>query len=114
MGINFDDFWIVGSVRIRASAPDPYAGLRGRAYIAARKLDQRPLEKIESQAAADAKAESAKNLIKAINQRPALAGRGVTRFVHLTGSKEFLTDSCDRRFFVIEQPQLPRKLRRAK
>lgn len=32
------DYSDTGAVRIRASAPDPLSGLRGHAYIAARKL----------------------------------------------------------------------------
>jgi len=34
-----DDQWIVGAVRVRAAAADPFAGLRGHAYIAARGLN---------------------------------------------------------------------------
>jgi len=34
-----DDQWIAGPVRVRASAADPFAGLRGHDYIAARKLN---------------------------------------------------------------------------
>jgi hypothetical protein len=35
-----DAQWSVGSVRVRASAADPFDGLRGHAYIAARNLNK--------------------------------------------------------------------------
>jgi hypothetical protein len=102
MGINFDDFWTLGSVRTRAKAPDPFAGLRGRAYIAARKLDKKPLEKIESQADAEAKSEARENLIKAINQRPAIAVGGQI-FLLASGSTDWLPGKGDRRWFLLPE-----------
>jgi hypothetical protein len=65
--IDYDDFWTVGVVRTRAKAFDPYAGLRGRAYIQARKLDQNRVKRIDAKATATAKSESGKNLINALN-----------------------------------------------
>lgn len=45
--------WTTGEVRVRASAPDLYAGLRGHAYIAVRGLNQ-PVERIVNQDSVDA------------------------------------------------------------
>lgn len=65
--INHDEFWRTGAVRIRANAPDPFAGLRGRAYISARRLDK-PVGKLQDSKAEAALREAEKNLIKAINE----------------------------------------------
>lgn len=97
-----DLFSFPGPVRIRASAPDPFAGLRGRAYIAARKLDK-PVARIDDPAAANAKNESRENLISAINQRSAPASR-TPKFVLASGSMEFLNESGDRRFWAVHLP----------
>ena len=102
MGVNFDDFWIVGSVRVRAKAPDPFAGLRGRAYITARKLGQMPLKKIESPADAEAKGESRANLVKAINQRPAVAVGGQI-FCLASGSTDWLPGHGARRWLPLPE-----------
>lgn len=48
MPIDYDQLWIPGAVRIRASAPDPYAGLTGHAYIKARGLGAAPIERIDA------------------------------------------------------------------
>lgn len=39
-------------VRVRASAPDPLAGLKGRDYIRARNLDQ-PVQRVQTSAQSD-------------------------------------------------------------
>ena len=41
------DNWTVGPARVRASSPDPYAGLRGHAYIAARGLNK-PVQRLDT------------------------------------------------------------------
>jgi hypothetical protein len=108
MGVNFNDFWILGSVRVRAKAPDPFAGLRGRAYITARKLGQMPLKKIESPADAEAKRESRENLVKAINQRPATAVGGQI-FWLASGSVDWLPEKSDRRWFPLPELTMEEK-----
>ena len=42
-----DDDWTVGWVRVRASTLDPFEGLRGHAYIAARGLNK-PVERLDA------------------------------------------------------------------
>ncbi|MGB6054626.1 MAG: hypothetical protein WBG17_05240 [Burkholderiaceae bacterium] len=71
-----ESYWIPGKVRVRASAPDPLCGLRGHAYIAARGLGK-PAARLPADDEAERAAARA-NLIKAINQRPALPGEGNT------------------------------------
>lgn len=48
MAIDYDELWIPGAVRIRASAPDPYAGLKGRDYIKARGLGVGHVQRIDA------------------------------------------------------------------
>lgn len=48
MSIDYDQFWILGVVRIRASKPDPYAGLRGHDYIKARGLGATPIQRLDA------------------------------------------------------------------
>ena len=101
--VNFDDFWQVGPVRTRAKALDPFAGLRGRAYIAARMLGQNPIERLDAKATAEAKDQSRKNLIKAINAQPLNAAvKG--KVVFASGSKSELKEQHRvRRFSVVKQ-----------
>ena len=102
MTVNFDDFWQLGPVRTRAKALDPFAGLRGRAYIAARMLGQNPVERLDSKATAEAKEQSRKNLIKAINARP-LDASVKSEVVLASGSKTALKRHGDRRFSVVQK-----------
>jgi hypothetical protein len=101
MGINFDNFWILGSVRIRASAPDPFAGLRGRAYIAARKLDQRRIERFDAKSTAETKSEFRKNLMNAVNRYPAVRIGGNTYWL-ASGSLDFLPNPA-RRYYLLPE-----------
>jgi hypothetical protein len=48
MPIDYDQLWIPGAVRIRASAPDPYAGLTGHAYIKARGLGVGHVQRLDA------------------------------------------------------------------
>ena len=102
MAVNFDDFWQLGAVRTRAKALDPFAGLRGRAYIAARGLGQTSVERIDSKATAEAKDQARQNLINAINQRP-LDASVKSKFMFTSGSKDFLNSNDDRRFWVVKK-----------
>jgi len=71
---NIDYAWAIGRISTRANAPDPFAGLRGRAYISARKLDQCEIRKIKDARVEAALREGQEALIEAINQ-PARADR---------------------------------------
>jgi hypothetical protein len=97
-----DDALFTGFMRVRVSAPDPLSGLRGSAYIAARKLGQWQRETIKAQEAAEADAEAEQQRIKSINQRPASAGQGRTNIVFMTGSADPLPGvNGNRRFMVV-------------
>jgi rRNA processing protein Krr1/Pno1 len=48
MPVDYDQLWVPGSVRIRASAPDPYAGLKGRDYIKARGLGVGHVQRLDA------------------------------------------------------------------
>jgi hypothetical protein len=103
-----DPCWSPGAVRIRAKAFDPFAGLRGRAYIAARQLDQNRVKRLDSKATAEAQSISRKK------QEKALAGPAPTQPRHLnfvfipSGSIEQAIglppneeDHKERRFWVV-------------
>lgn len=101
-----DLYWHAGATRIRANAPDPFAGLRGRAYIAARQLDRKPLERLDSKATAEAKIQSRENLIKAINgKNPRPVSRGLSQPLHFVFIRHSLIDQFasdeSRRFTAI-------------
>jgi hypothetical protein len=85
----------VGPVRVRASSPDPYAGLHGRDYIATRCLGQAVVH-----APVDTdKAASLAAMIASYQSVPPAIRR--TNFVFLTGA-DWPNNSCDRRFFIVE------------
>lgn len=93
-----------GKVRIRANAPDPFAGLRGRAYIAARKLNTpltRPVDPIAAQIQADAR----ENLIQSLSQRETpFPGKPKFVLCGVSGSMDFLSECGDRRFWPVHLP----------
>lgn len=100
MAIDLGLFSCAGQMRIRAKALDPYAGLRGRAYIVARQLDQNPLERLDAKATAEAKSESRKNLMNAINQRP-LAADANSNVAFASGEMDALKQTRGQRLFVV-------------
>jgi hypothetical protein len=102
MTVNFDDFWQVGPVRTRAKALDPFAGLRGRAYIEARMLGRNQVERLDAKATAEAKDQSRENLVKAINQRP-LDASVKSKIVFASGEKEYIKGPQNRRFSVVKK-----------
>lgn len=101
LGTNFDQFWTTGRVRIRAKVADPFAGLRGHDYIAARQLGCLPLNRLFTREAAEGRIETEKNLADAIN-RFAKAKTGRTTFVFASGSKHLGNGNTSRRFSVVK------------
>lgn len=98
-----DHYSCAGKIRLRAKALDPFAGLRGRAYLQARSLDTAPPKHLEAEA--QIKSESRENLIKAINGGKFLGLSNEQHFtLGLSVVKTKPKASSRRRFTVITNP----------
>lgn len=103
-----DAQWSVGPVRVRASAVDPFNGLRGHAYVAARNLNKPvarlDLDKPEREAAALNMLTRRGAIAPAPFEKTDLDGRN---FVFVSGDSHW-NDHGNRRFWLVE----PTKRRR--
>ncbi len=59
--------WVAGTVRIRARAIDPYQGLTGHGYIAARNL-RRPVQRVDAAMIAAQSEQAIHNILNAFEQ----------------------------------------------